>query len=114
MYKFSSQQYYYFHNLEPDAGVVERLDAGRVAVRPPPKKLRTLDAFLAAPAPAPAPAAPITSMGFSRKRALAALQPCATAVRFIGVLLFFFFFFFFFFFSGSKDRDPLPERPIGT
>ena len=34
MYKFSSQQYY-FHNLEPDAGVVERLDAGRVAVLPP-------------------------------------------------------------------------------
>ena len=34
MSKFSSQQYY-FHNLEPDAGVVERLDAGRVAVLPP-------------------------------------------------------------------------------
>ena len=55
------------------------------ARRPPPKKPRTLDAFLAAPAPAPAasPPAPqvdeagvaqITSMGFSRKRALAALQ----------------------------------------
>ena len=54
------------------------------ARRPPPKKPRTLDAFLAAPAPAPAasPPAPqvdeagvaqITSMGFSRKRALAAL-----------------------------------------
>ena len=55
------------------------------ARRPPPKKPRTLDAFLAAPAPAPVPAAPpptqvdeagvaqITSMGFSRKRALAAL-----------------------------------------
>ncbi|CAH0371610.1 unnamed protein product [Pelagomonas calceolata] len=34
MYKFSSQQYY-FHNLKPDAGVVERLHAGRVAVLPP-------------------------------------------------------------------------------
>ena len=55
------------------------------ARRPPPKKPRTLDAFLAAPAPTPAalPSAPqvdeagvaqITSMGFSRKRALAALQ----------------------------------------
>ena len=55
------------------------------ARRPPPKKPRTLDAFLAAPAPAPPPAPPapqadeagvaqITSMGFSRKRALAALQ----------------------------------------
>tara|TARA_B100000459_G_scaffold119166_1_gene71856 strand:- start:49 stop:315 length:267 start_codon:yes stop_codon:yes gene_type:complete len=51
--------------------------------RPPPKKPRTLDAFLAAPAPPAAPAplqidepavAQITSMGFSRKRALAALQ----------------------------------------
>ena len=54
------------------------------ARRPPPKKPRTLDAFLAAPAPAPAAPPPtqvdepavaqITSMGFSRKRALAALQ----------------------------------------
>ena len=55
------------------------------ARRPAPKKPRTLDAFLAAPSPAPAapPPAPqvdeagvaqITSMGFSRKRALAALQ----------------------------------------
>ena len=56
------------------------------ARRPPPKKPRTLDAFLAAPAPAPAPAVPpptqvdepavaqITCMGFSRKRALEALQ----------------------------------------
>ena len=55
------------------------------ARRPAPKKPRTLDAFLAAPSPAPAapPPAPqvdeagvaqITSMGFSRKRALEALQ----------------------------------------
>jgi hypothetical protein len=55
------------------------------ARRPPPKKPRTLDAFLAAPAPTPAapppapqvdepPVAQITSMGFSRKRALAALE----------------------------------------
>ena len=54
------------------------------ARRPPPKKPRTLDAFLAAPAPAPAAPPPtqvdepavaqITSMGFSRKRALEALQ----------------------------------------
>ena len=49
------------------------------ARRPPPKKPRTLDAFLAAPAPAPAAPPPtqvdepavaqITSMGFSRKGA---------------------------------------------
>lgn len=54
------------------------------ARRPPPKKPRTLDNFLAAPAPSPppppapqadeAPVAQITSMGFSRKSALAALQ----------------------------------------
>jgi hypothetical protein len=55
------------------------------ARRPPPKKPRTLDAFLAAPAPAspPAPPAPqvdeagvaqITSMGFSRRSSIAALQ----------------------------------------
>ena len=54
------------------------------ARRPAPKKPRTLDAFLAAPAPAPAAPPPtqvdepavaqITSMGFSRKRALAALE----------------------------------------
>ena len=53
------------------------------SVEPLPKKPRTLDAFLAAPAPAPAAPPPtqvdepavaqITSMGFSRKRALAAL-----------------------------------------
>ena len=59
------------------------------ARRPPPKKPRTLDAFLAAPAPAPAAPPPtqvdepavaqITSMGFSRKRALeASSRPTAT------------------------------------
>ena len=60
--------------------------------RPPPKKPRTLDAFLAARAPAPVPpplptqvdepaVEQITSMGFSRRSSIAALQQASGDVQ---------------------------------
>jgi len=70
-------------DIERQLALWRRSRRSAPARRPPPKKPRTLDAFLAAPAPTPAAPPPtqvdepavaqITSMGFSRKRALAAL-----------------------------------------